>query len=181
MSERLANLDYLDLGTSILIHNHELLFGLTLAHLNQPNISVDDDVTNKLPLKIGLQAGYEINMNPYHGNFLPDNTFLFLYSSWTKIDKQTNYFFAQDLQLGSFSMGLNQQASSLNTFSFTHAVIHLGTSVENFDFGFQYALPLKVVNQVNPPSVFELYIAFDFSPFRRNNRGLFKRLQTDNY
>lgn len=150
LSERLANLDYLDLGTSILIHNHELLFGLTLAHLNQPNISVDDDVTNKLPLKIGLQAGYEINMNPYHGNFLPDNTFLFLYSSWTKIDKQTNYFFAQDLQLGSFSMGLNQQASSLNTFSFTHAVIHLGTSVENFDFGFQYALPLKVVNQVNP-------------------------------
>ena len=69
LSERLVNLDYLDLGTTMLIHNHELLFGLTLAHLNQPNISIDDHVTNKLPLKISLQAGYEINMNPHHENF----------------------------------------------------------------------------------------------------------------
>ena len=73
------------------------------------------------------------------------------------------------------------QASSLNSFSFTHIGIQLGTSVENFDFGFQHAIPLRVVNQVNPPSVFELYVAFDFSPYRRNNRGLFKRLQSDNY
>lgn len=106
---------------------------------------------------------------------------MFLYSSWTKIDKQTNYFFAQDLQLGSFSLGLNQQASSLNRFSFTHIGIQVETSVENFDFGFQYSLPLKVVNQVNSPSVFELYVAYNFSPFMRNNRGLFKRLQIDNY
>jgi len=28
---------------------------------------------------------------------------------------------------------------------------------------------------------FELHLTFDFSPFRRNNRGLFKRFQTDNY
>ena len=31
------------------------------------------------------------------------------------------------------------------------------------------------------PSVFELYFSFDFSPFRRNNRGVYKRLQIDNY
>lgn len=78
-------------------------------------------------------------------------------------------------------LGLNQQASTLNRFSFTHIGIQLGTSVENFDFGFQHAIPLKVVNQANLPSVFELYVAFDFSPFRRNNRGLFKSLKTDNY
>ena len=34
---------------------------------------------------------------------------------------------------------------------------------------------------VYAPSVFELYFSFDFSPFRRNNRGVYKRLQIDNY
>ena len=31
------------------------------------------------------------------------------------------------------------------------------------------------------PSIFELYLTFDFSKFRRNTRGLYKRIQTDNY
>ena len=155
--------------------------GLSLNHLNQPNLSDENNKVNKLPIKIGLQAGYEINMNPYQGNFLPDNSFLFLYTNWSKIDQLTNYFFAQDIQLGSFSLGINQHASFLTGFSFTHLGIQAGISLENFDLGFQYALPLKVPNQVNPPRIFELFVAFDFSPFRRNNRGLFKRLQTDNY
>jgi hypothetical protein len=30
-------------------------------------------------------------------------------------------------------------------------------------------------------SVFEMYLTFDFSQFRRNRRGLYKRLQNDNY
>lgn len=35
--------------------------------------------------------------------------------------------------------------------------------------------------QIFSPSILELYLTFDFSKFRINRRGLFKRLQTDNY
>ena len=84
-------------------------------------------------------------------------------------------------QLGSFSLGISQQASKLNTFSLTSIGLSVGASVENFDFGLQYNIPIKQINQVFAPSIFELYVAFDFSIYRRNNRGIYKRLVTDNY
>ena len=59
--------------------------------------------------------------------------------------------------------------------------VGIGLAVENFDFGVQFNAPLRKINQVYAPSVFELYFSFDFSPFRRNNRGVYKRLQIDNY
>ena len=36
-------------------------------------------------------------------------------------------------------------------------------------------------SKVFAPSIFELYLVFDFSPFRRNQRGYLKRLQINNY
>ena len=56
-----------------------------------------------------------------------------------------------------------------------------GLAVENFDFGVQFNAPLRKINQVYAPSVFEICFSFDFSPFRLNNRGVYKRLQIDNY
>jgi len=84
-------------------------------------------------------------------------------------------------QLGSFSLGISQQASKLNTFSLTSIGLSVGASVENFDFGLQYNIPIKQINQVFAPIIFELYVAFDFSIYRRNNRGRYKRLVNDNY
>jgi hypothetical protein len=41
--------------------------------------------------------------------------------------------------------------------------------------------PLKNNARTYAARVFELYLTFDFSKFRRNRRGLYKRLQNDNY
>ena len=89
--------------------------------------------------------------------------------------------FSQELQLSNFSIGLNQKASLVEQFNLNNIGLSLGLAIENFDFGFQYNFPLRKLNQVYSPSIFELHLTFDFSPFRRNNRGLYKRLQTDNY
>ncbi len=51
----------------------------------------------------------------------------------------------------------------MNTFSLTSIELSVGASVENFDLGLQYNIPIKQINQVFAPSVFELYVAFDFS------------------
>ena len=76
---------------------------------------------------------------------------------------------------------MSQRASVVDRFNFNSMGLSVGLAIENFDFGVQYNFPFRQLNQVYSPSVFELYLTFDFSPFRRNNRGLFKRLQTDNY
>ncbi|MEN8812739.1 MAG: hypothetical protein ABF277_05450 [Candidatus Arcticimaribacter sp.] len=66
-------------------------------------------------------------------------------------------------------------------FTFNALGLNLGLKVENFDFGFQYNFPFQKESKVFAPSIFELYLVFDFSPFRRNQRGYLKRLQINNY
>ena len=113
--------------------------------------------------------------------FFPENSFLFLYNSVRFIQKITLINLSQDLHLTNFSIGLNQRASIVDRFNLNSIGLSIGVAIENFDFGIQHNFPLRRLNQVYSLSVFELYLTFAFSTFRRNNRGLFKRLQTDNY
>ena len=69
----------------------------------------------------------------------------------------------------------------MNTLSLTSIGLSVVASVENFDFGLQYNISIKKINQVFAPSVFELYAALDFSIYGRNNRDRYKRLVTDSY
>ena len=54
---------------------------------------------------------------------------------------------------------------------------------ENFDFGVSYAFAFQDLNTTYryAPRIFDLYLSFDFSPFLRNRRGQYKRLQVNNY
>jgi hypothetical protein len=126
-------------------------------------------------------GAYEFNLNPFERVFFPKYSFLLAYGSLTKIGNSYRMFLSQELQLGEFSVGVNQQFSYLKNFSMNNFGISVGLSLENFDIGLIYDFGVKNVDKVFAPSVFELYLTFDFSKFRRNNRGLFKRLQTDNY
>ena len=181
LAQRLGKQTYPDLGASFLIHSEKYFAGLALAHLNQPNISFDDGVIQKLPISLAIQGGVELDINPFQRGFLPENSFLFLYNSIRLIEESTLMTFSQEVQLSNFSIGSSQKASLVNKFNLNSIGLSLGLAIENFDFGFQYNFPLRQLNRVYSPSVFELHLTFDFSPFRRNNRGLFKRLQTDNY
>lgn len=154
---------------------------MSIGHLNQPNATFNKESDEKLPISFSLQGSYEFDINPYQRRFLPEFSYLYFYGSFTKFDKALQISLSQELQLGNFSAGINQQASKLNSFNLTSFGISLGTSIENFDFGLQYNVPIKQINQVFAPSILELLVTFDFSIYRRNNRGIYKRLATDNY
>ena len=181
LGERIGNQTYPDLGASFLIHSDRFFGGVALSHLNQPNTSYDKDVIQKSPISVAIHGGVELDINPYQRGFLPYNSFLFLYHNLRFVKEAKLMTFSQDLQLSNFSIGINQKASLVNQFSLNSIGLSLGLAIENFDFGFQYNFPLRQLNRVYSPSLFELHLSFDFSPYRRNNRGLFKRLQTDNY
>ena len=52
--------------------------------------------------------------------------------------------------------------------------ISVGLSLENFDIGLIYDFGVKNVDKVFAPSVFELYLTFDFSKFRRKYQRPFQ-------
>lgn len=83
--------------------------------------------------------------------------------------------------MGEFSVGLNQKISNVDQFNLNNLGFSVALSLENFEFGFSYSFPVRSMTKVHSPSIFEIILTFDFSKFRRNQRGFFKHLQTDNY
>ena len=181
LAEATLNINYMDLGASVIMHSDTFLVGLSLKHLNQPSTSYNNETTTKQPIRMTLNGGYEFDINTYERGFLPKDSYLFLFSSVSRFNSYTYLFLSQELQLGEFSLGINQQASKVNSFALNNVGASVGISLENFDFGMSYNFPIRNSENVFAPSTFEVYITFDFSKYRRNGRGLFKRLQTDNY
>lgn len=181
LGQSIGRISYPDLTASFLVHSSTFFAGLTFFHLNQPNISLDKEGDEKQAFELSFQGGTEIDLNPYQRGFLPDNSFLFLYNSVRFLEQNTLFNFTQEVLFSSFFLSLNQRLSFSNATNINSIGFGMGIALENFDFGIQFNAPLRKINQVFAPSVFELYFSFDFSPFRRNNRGVYKRLQIDNY
>lgn len=177
----LSSVNYFDLGASFIIHNEYYMVGLSLKHLNKPNISYNKEVPYAKPISIGIQGGYEFNINPYERSLLPRFSYLYTFLNVTKYGDYTYIGLGEDFQFGEFSIGFTQQAASVDSFALNNIGITMGLALENFDFGIHYNFPNRKPGTVFSPSIFELSIIFDFSIYRRNNRGLYKKLQIDNY
>ena len=66
LAAQIGNSNYLDLGASFIVHSSNYLFGGSIKHLNQPNISYNKENTEfSLPIRYSVQGGYEFDINPY--------------------------------------------------------------------------------------------------------------------
>ena len=175
------NVSDFGLDASFILHNDIFLVGLSLQNLKGPNLSFSDEPQIK-PLSIGLQGAYEFDINPYDRRFLPRYSFLMTYMNVVYLPDSMYFYLSQELQLGEFSIGISEQAGYLTSgYNLNNFGINFGLSLENFDFGAAYNFPIQKTGKTFSPSTFEIYVVFDFSIYRRNNRGNYKRLTTDNY
>ncbi|MDA9305814.1 type IX secretion system membrane protein PorP/SprF [Flavobacteriaceae bacterium] len=173
--------NYFDIGASFIIHNEDFMVGLSIKNLNRPNISLNPEAEELKNIKYTLSGAYEFNINQLERGFFPKHSYLLSYGSFTKVDEALYIYFSQEIQLGEFSLGLSQQASNFEKLNLNNIGMSVGLSLENFDFGILYNFPIRNVSKVYSPSIFEIYLTFDFSKYKRNSRGLYKRFQTDNY
>jgi type IX secretion system PorP/SprF family membrane protein len=168
------NINYLDVGASAVVHNNRnLFFGLSLNHLNRPETSFNSNASNKKEMLISFQAGFERDLNPYaQSAFLPQNSYLYLYSSFTKQGTKTRFDFYQEAILGNLSFGINQHFNKYDGFSVSQFGTSLSIFIEEIELGANYSFDIgsKKVGSTTYNS-FELYITFDFNPFKKNRRG----------
>ena len=186
----LGSANYIDLGASFLVHSSNYLFGISVKHLNQPDISYNnessgntDDSANILPIKYSLQGGYEFDINPFGRSIMPRYSTVYSFVNLSRMGNDLDIFLSQEVQLGSFSMGINQQFRNTSSFVFTNFGLSVAVAYENFEFGALYNFPFR--NQLNTavysPSTIEVFLTFDFSPYLRNKRGDYRRISIDNY
>jgi len=178
---QLGTSNYIDFGASFLLHSESFYVGLSLAQINQPDISISGETPLKANLKLSLQGGAEWDINPHQRNGLPERSYLFIFNNIRYIDKIYSLNLSQEFQFNEFSLGVSQKASMADKFALNGMELGVGLTLESFDIGMQYYFPLNKSPTNFTSNVFELYLIFEFTPFRRNRRGSFKRLQINNY
>ena len=182
--DQIGSSNYMDLGASFIVHSNNYLFGLSIQHLNQPNISFNKEVTDyTLPIRYSIQGGYEFDINPYDRSIMPRYSTIYAFMNASRMGENFDIYLSQEAQLGSFSIGLNQQFRKTNNFGFTNIGLSVALAYENFEFGTLYNFPFRSPTNaaVYSPSTIEVFLTFDFSPYLRNKRGDYRRLSIDNY
>ncbi|MDA7711032.1 type IX secretion system membrane protein PorP/SprF [Flavobacteriaceae bacterium] len=184
LAPMIGTANYLDLGASFLLHSAYFLAGVSIKHLNQPNISYNNEnVEIKLPIRYAVQGGYEFDVNPYDRSILPRYSTIMAFMNASVMGDNIDIFLSQEAQLGEFSFGINQQFRKTESFGFTNIGLSVALAYENFEFGALYNFPFQnpLKTQVYSLSTIEVFLTFDFSPYLRNKRGDYRRISIDNY
>lgn len=171
------NIGYLDLGASVLIHNDtNMLFGLSLKHLNRPKISSRQSENNvNLNMLVSGQFGYELDINKYGQAKLPEYSYLYLFNAVSVQGPNTRLDFYQDVILGNFSIGVNEHVNFMENASFSEIGFATSLTLETFEFGLNYRLPFWAEAKQFIPSSLELFLVFDISRFKERRRSNYSR------
>ncbi|PHS53485.1 MAG: hypothetical protein COB01_04030 [Lutibacter sp.] len=164
---------YFDMGAGVHVHNSKnLFFGLNLKHINQPDISFNNEENIKKKLFMSLQTGYEYDLNPYNQNSLPPNSFLFLYASLSKQGAKTRVDFYQEAILDNFSLGFNQHINNYLGASITTLGASASVFLEQMEIGANYSFEIATKNLTGIGyNYFEIFIIFDFLRFDSHGRA----------
>ena len=167
-------INYVDIGAGAVVHNNRsLFFGLNLKHINRPETSFNSDASNKKDLFISAQSGYERDLNPYgQSAFLPENSYLYLYNSFAKQGAKTRIDLYQEAILGNISFGLNEHFNKYDGFSISQLGTSFSVFIEEIEVGANYSFDIGTKKIAGTTfNTFELYVTFDFNPFKKNRRG----------
>lgn len=167
-------INYLDIGAGGMIHNNRnMFFGFNIKHINQPETSFNSNTSNKKEMLLSFQSGFEKDLNAYgQSNFLPENSYLYLFNSFTKQGTKTRFDMYQEAILGNISFGINEHFNQYDGFSISQVGTSLSVFIEEIEIGANYSFDIGSMKSGGTTyNSFELYITFDFNPFKKNRRG----------
>ena len=171
--------NYFDVGASALIYNERFLIGISLDHINTPNISFNNENELKKDIAYSLQAALEFNVNQYGRNILPDYSYMMMYLYTQFAGETLRIYSSQELQMDAFSLGLLQSLAKFKENNSLEFGLITGFSSDNYRVDLTYTFASSQ-NTYNPPSILQVGVTMDFNQFSRNRRGNYKRLSTDN-
>ena len=161
-----AQRSFIDISSSILFNNEESWFGLTVRHINKPNISLTE--AGNVPLDIFFSAHGKYNL-PVLDNvrtWLADKSKIYLLSNYMKqgaysrFDAGLQYVFDDQISLGltmvttpSKNTDKTTPLSSLSTFA--------GVQWKGYRFGYSY--DLNTSELLNSGGIHEFSISYDFN------------------
>lgn len=178
-----VQLNYTDFSTGALVYSEQFWIGASVHHLNQPSQSFNDkDI--RLPMKIGIQAGYRIPLADYMiGNNLGDA--IEREKSITPVIHYKRQGASDQLDVGAYLtyspmvLGLWYRGIPLKTYtkddvsiiSHDAAVILIGYRQDNFSIGYSYDATISRLGSTGGAHEISLsYVFTDWIEPRKNGR-----------
>lgn len=172
--------NFLDIGAGVSFYNTGDVFGndsnvfvgANVKHINRPETSFNGNASNLKDLFLSLQTGVQFDINKYDQGILPYYSYLFLYNSFTKQGSKSRFDLYQEAILGNVGFGFNQHFNNYNGFSVSQFGTSLTVFIEEIEIGANYSFEMGGSKFAGAPyNTFEMYIIFDFNPFKKNRRG----------
>ena len=160
------NTRYADFGASFLIHNDQHWFGLTLRHLNKPNISMLSQGDLPLDLFISAHASLELPFLKYNS----DNRLNFI-MNFVKQAKYDRFDLGFQYIYDRFSFALTAATNPIQTSDESHLITSINPIVgfvwEGFKFGYSYDFNMSNIG--GDGGISEISVTYDFL----NNKDCF--------
>ena len=153
------NTRYADFGASFLIYNDQHWFGLTLRHLNKPNISMLSQGDLPLDLFISAHASLELPFLKYNS----DNRLNFI-MNFVKQAKYDRFDLGFQYIYDRFSFALTAATNPIQTSEESHLITSINPIVgfvwEGFKFGYSYDFNMSNIG--GDGGISEISITYDF-------------------
>ena len=186
--------NYFDFSSGAVLYSRTLWVGVSASHINQPNQSLLVNGEDQLPMKLSLQAGYRLDLNPVtdkpadrERSIMP----VLMYRMQGQSDQMDVGIYAvfEPLIAGIWYRGIPFKAFddiqgdsddiwNANQFRNTDAVAFLlGFKYKDFSIGYSYDVTTSQIGFANTAGSHEISMTYHFSVNSEydNNRPRYKR------
>jgi type IX secretion system PorP/SprF family membrane protein len=162
---------FLDTSAGLVFNNEDGWFGLSLKHLNKPNISLLVNGIAPLPMLFSANVGYKMKLADYLDIILfPGETAMLFNANYIKQGNYSRVDLGTAFIYDKFYMGIN---SSLNPYKqqlgesdfFKSVTLYGGIQYNHYQFGYSYEMSTMKIN--NGGGNHELYFKYQFDLYSK--------------
>jgi type IX secretion system PorP/SprF family membrane protein len=155
--------NFFDFSTSFLLNNEYSWFGLTIRHLNKPNISLNYKGNGQLDMFISAHGSYQVTRDNYYRNNEEEGLYILgnfmMQGPYNRLDLGSQYVFDK------FSFALlaasNPNRSAVQSHILTSINASIGFKHEGWKFGYSYDFSTSKIGRTG--GVYELSLSYDFA------------------
>lgn len=165
---------FFDVSVGGVLYLENAWLGLSVKHLNKPDISFLNDEPLALPVLYSVHGGYQFRLN--QGNpdgVLPYESFLFLTLNYMNQDTSNRLDLGAEINISQFYAGVLASAQTYKLVSGSDTLLSVnplfGVRFNNFKIGFSYDFPVSDIGNIAGTS--EINLQYVFRKTTKNRRA----------
>jgi len=158
--------NFFDFSSSILFNNENSWFGLTVKHLNKPNISLTENGNVPLDLFWSVHTKYYLSFIENLGTYFANKNKIYVLSNFmmqgnfNRLDIGSQYVYNDQVSIG--ITGSSSHLNKTDNSSLIHSVsTFLGFKWQGFRYGYSY--DFNTTKLSNTGGIHEFSISYDFN------------------